>query len=63
MGKYIGTILLLFFSFISVILNFNLNDAHSQRYDNIDNDIIPLLIPPYKMINGSLNHTELQTIK
>ena len=61
MKKYIIPLLLIF-GFMSIILNFNLSEIHSQRYNNIDDNVIPLLIPPYKMVKGPLNYTVFQTI-
>jgi hypothetical protein len=62
MNKYNITLLLLFVSSFSIILNFNLIDIYSQRYSNMDDDVIPLLIPPYKMIKGQLNYSSFHTI-
>ncbi len=61
MKKYNITILF-YFTFMIIILNFNLNEAYSIVYDQIDSNVIPLLIPPYKMIKETLNYTKSQTI-
>ncbi|HXS60492.1 MAG TPA: hypothetical protein VN703_06740 [Candidatus Sulfopaludibacter sp.] len=56
MNKYFITFLS-FLSIVTIILNFGLNEAFSQTYIKIDVNIIPLLIPPYKMDKGSVNNS------
>ncbi len=63
MNKYIIPISLLFFSYMYIILNFNLSEIYSQKYSTIDDNVIPLLIPPYKMIKEPVNYTAFQTLK
>ena len=55
MNKYFITFLS-FLSIVTIFLNFGLNEAFSQTYIKIDVNIIPLLIPPYKMIKGPANN-------
>ncbi len=54
MNKYFITFLS-FLSIVTLILNFSLNEAFSQTYIKIDSNVIPLLIPPYKIIKGTTN--------
>jgi hypothetical protein len=61
MNKYIITFLS-FYIIITIILNFRLNESFSQTYIKIDGKIIPLLIPPYKMIKWSNNSSSSQLI-
>ncbi len=37
---------------LTIILNFSLDESFSQTYIKIDGKVIPLLIPPFKMIKG-----------
>jgi hypothetical protein len=62
MNKHNITLLVLFISSVSIIFNFNLTEIYSQRYDNMDDNVIPLLIPPYKIIKGPLNYSSFHTI-
>ncbi len=55
--------IIILYGFLTVIcfLNFNLFRVFAiVDYEAIDKKIIPLLIPPYSMINESLNHSEIQ---
>lgn len=61
MNKYI-IIFLSFYIIITIILNFKLNGSFSQTYIKIDGKIIPLLIPPYKIIKWSNNNSLSQII-
>ncbi len=45
------------FSIMTIILISNISESYSQIYIKIDGNVIPLLIPPYTPIKGSLNHT------
>lgn len=54
MFKY--TITILFFS-IAIILNINLYESYEQTYLNVDGNVIPLLIPPYKTVKDTVNDT------
>ena len=54
MFKY--TITILFFS-MAVILNINLYESFAQTYLNVDGNLIPLLIPPYKAVENTVNYT------
>lgn len=57
-------IIVLVFSTVSYIINNNnINNnfkIFGLEYKNIDNNIAPLLIPPYKSILDSANFTESQ---
>ncbi len=46
-----------FFIIITLILNISLNQSFSQIYVKLDGKVIPLLIPPYKMIKDENNNT------
>ena len=50
------TITILFFS-MAVILNINLYESYAQTYLNVDGNLIPLLIPPYNVVEDTVNYT------
>lgn len=52
-------IIVVVFSATSFIINNNFS-VFSLEYKNADNNIAPLLIPPYKVISDSLNYTNSQ---
>lgn len=59
MNKYFITFLS-FLSIVTIILNFGLSESFSQTYIKIDGNVIPLLIPPYK-IKGTTNNSLQQS--
>lgn len=61
MINYILTIFT-YFSILTIILTINLCESYSQTYIKIGGNLVPLLIPPYTTIKGSLNHTTSQII-
>ncbi len=50
-------ILLSFFLIIAIIPTISLSKSFSQSYIQIDGNVVPLLIPPYKTIKGIINDT------
>jgi hypothetical protein len=60
--KIYSITILFYFTILTVILNFSLNEAYSIVYNQMDDNVIPLFIPPYKMIKETLNYTTSQTI-
>ncbi len=42
---------------MAIILNINLYDSYAQTYLTVDDNIIPLLIPPYETVNDTVNDT------
>ncbi len=54
MFKY--TITILFLS-MAIILNINLYESYAQTYLNADDSLIPLLIPPYNVVEDTVNDT------
>jgi hypothetical protein len=60
MNKYFITFLS-FLGIVTIILNFGLSESFSQTYIKIDGNVIPLLIPPYKMIKGTTNSSLQQS--
>jgi len=42
---------------LAIIININYGKAYSSSYMEIDNKVIPLLIPPYKQSEYLLNDT------
>ena len=62
MNKYF-VIFLYFFYTIYIILNFSLSESYSQTYTKIDNNVIPLLTPPYQLTKENVhNNTNSQII-
>ena len=56
MFKYIITIL--FLSTVVTSLNINLYESYAQTYLNVDGNLIPLLIPPYKAVKDTGNYSD-----
>jgi hypothetical protein len=50
-------ITILFFSAMAIVLNINLYESYAQTYLNVDGNVIPLLIPPYKAVKDTVNDT------
>jgi len=48
---------LFYFMTLAIIININYGKAYSSSYMEIDNNVIPLLIPPYKQSGYLLNDT------
>ena len=53
MCKYIITIF--FLSTVVASLNIDLYESYAQTYLNVDGNLIPLLIPPYKAVKDAGN--------
>jgi len=56
MYKYLIT--LLFLSTMVTSLNINLYESYAQTYLNVDGNLIPLLIPPYKAVKDAGNYSD-----
>ena len=56
MYKYIITII--FLSSVVTGLNINLYESYAQAYLNVDGNLIPLLIPPYKAVKDTGNDSD-----
>ena len=50
------------FMTLAIILNINYGESYLSSYIEVDNNVIPLLIPPYKHGEYSLNYTILPII-
>ena len=62
MNKYF-VIFLYFFNVIVIISNFSLSESYSQIYLKVDNNVIPLLTPPYQLTKENMhNNTNSQII-
>ena len=46
-----------YFITLAIILNISYGVSYSSSYMVVDNNVIPLLIPPYKYSGYSLNNT------
>ena len=55
MFKNILTIL--FFGVMAVILNIGVYESYAESPLNVDGNVVPLLIPPYKEVTDKVNDT------
>ena len=50
-----NTITILFFGVMTVILNIGAYESYADSHLNIDGNVVPLLIPPYKEVSDTVN--------
>jgi hypothetical protein len=55
MAKYFVRFLY-FFIILDIILNISLSESYSQTYLKIDNNVIPLLTPPYQLTKENIHN-------
>jgi hypothetical protein len=52
-----NTITILFFGVMAVILNIGVYEFHAESHLHVDDNVVPLLIPPYKEVSYTVNDT------
>jgi hypothetical protein len=55
-----GLIIISFISIVVILGSHSTNSIYPSDSNKIDNNLIPLLIPPYKSIDGQANMTKFQ---
>ncbi len=55
-------IFLSFFKIVFIFLNITLIESYSQQYMQIDNNVIPLLTPPYKLTKDIIHDNTISRI-